>query len=82
MAELILVSFFSRQKKNDFFEPYLIFFEKNIALLDNVRIRIENAHFSIKDLAQVTVRDPQTLLVTVHDPDVSSKSKKYVKRKI
>lgn len=42
-----------------------------IALLDNVRVRIEHSHFSLKDLAQVTVRDPQTLLVTVHDSDVS-----------
>lgn len=44
-----------------------------VALLDNVRVRIEHSHFSLKDLAQVTVRDPQTLLVTVHDPDVSSR---------
>lgn len=42
-----------------------------VALLDNVRVRIEHSHFSLKDLAQVTVRDPQTLLVTVHDSDVS-----------
>lgn len=42
-----------------------------VALLDNVRVRIEHSHFSLKDLAQVTVRDPQTLLVTVHDADVS-----------
>lgn len=43
-----------------------------VALLDNVRVRIEHSHFSLKDLAQVTVRDPQTLLVTVHDADVSA----------
>lgn len=47
--------------------------------MDNVRIRIENANFSIKDVAQVTVRDPQTLLVTVHDPDVSCNVKKKEK---
>lgn len=39
--------------------------------MDNVRVRIEHSHFSLKDLAQVTIRDPQTLLVTVHDGDVS-----------
>lgn len=42
-----------------------------LALLDNVRVRIEHSHFPLKDLAQVTIRDPQTLLVTVHDADVS-----------
>ncbi|KAI9364782.1 ribosome recycling factor domain-containing protein [Pilaira anomala] len=51
----------------------------NPSLLDNVRIRIENAHFSIKDLAQVTVRDPQTLLVTVHDPDYTSAVDKSIR---
>jgi ribosome recycling factor len=42
-----------------------------LALLDKVRVHIEHSHFALKDLAQVTVRDPQTLLVAVHDNDVS-----------
>ncbi|KAI8972749.1 ribosome recycling factor domain-containing protein [Pilobolus umbonatus] len=51
----------------------------NPALLDSVRVRIENSHFSLKDLAQVTVRDPQTLLITVHDPDYLSAVDKSVR---
>ncbi|KAG0190598.1 hypothetical protein DFQ28_001805 [Apophysomyces sp. BC1034] len=34
----------------------------NPALLDTVRVRIENANYSLRDLAQVTIRDPQTLM--------------------
>ncbi|KAG0170491.1 hypothetical protein DFQ30_002404 [Apophysomyces sp. BC1015] len=44
----------------------------NPALLDTVRVRIENANYSLRDLAQVTIRDPQTLMVTVHDSDYLS----------
>ncbi|CAO3615662.1 unnamed protein product [Mucor hiemalis] len=51
----------------------------NPSLLDNVRVRIEHSHFSLKDLAQVTVRDPQTLLVTVHDPDYTSAVDKSIR---
>ncbi|CEP07982.1 hypothetical protein [Parasitella parasitica] len=51
----------------------------NPSLLDNVRVRIEHSHFSLKDLAQVTVRDPQTLLVTVHDADYTSAVDKSIR---
>ncbi|CAO0800172.1 unnamed protein product [Mucor circinelloides] len=51
----------------------------NPSLLDNVRVRIEHSHFSLKDLAQVTVRDPQTLLVTVHDADYMSAVDKSIR---
>lgn len=39
-------------------------------MLDSVKVRIENASYPLKDLAQVTVRDPQTLMVISHDEDV------------
>ncbi|KAI8972001.1 ribosome recycling factor domain-containing protein [Mycotypha africana] len=51
----------------------------NPALLDNVRVRIENSQFSLRDLAQITVRDPQTLLVTVHDNDYTSAVEKSIR---
>ncbi|ORX45127.1 ribosome recycling factor, partial [Hesseltinella vesiculosa] len=41
----------------------------NPALLDSIRIPIDGVTFSLHDLAQVAIRDPQTLLVTVHDPE-------------
>ncbi|KAI9269885.1 ribosome recycling factor domain-containing protein [Sporodiniella umbellata] len=41
----------------------------NPSLLDSVKVRIENTNFSLNDLAQVTVRDPQTLMVISHDED-------------
>ncbi|KAI9315835.1 ribosome recycling factor domain-containing protein [Dichotomocladium elegans] len=41
----------------------------NPAILDNVRVRIDNTNFALRDLAQVTIRDPQTLLVSVHDAE-------------
>ncbi|KAI9483986.1 MAG: ribosome recycling factor domain-containing protein [Benjaminiella poitrasii] len=49
------------------------------SLLDNVRIRIEHSHYPIKDLAQITVRDPQTLIVTVHDSDYISAVDKSIR---
>lgn len=42
-----------------------------IAVLDNVRVRIEGSSYALRDLAQVSIRDPQTLLVAVHDAEVS-----------
>ncbi|KAI8636006.1 ribosome recycling factor domain-containing protein [Parasitella parasitica] len=51
----------------------------NPSLLDNVRVRIEHSHFPLKDLAQVTIRDPQTLLVTVHDADYMSAVDKSIR---
>lgn len=48
---------------------YLLFFLK--ALLDAVKVNIEHSNFPLRDLAQITVRDPQTLMVMVHDTDVS-----------
>lgn len=41
------------------------------ALLDAVKVNIEHSNFPLRDLAQITVRDPQTLMVMVHDTDVS-----------
>ncbi|KAI8336934.1 ribosome recycling factor domain-containing protein [Chlamydoabsidia padenii] len=41
----------------------------NPALLDPVRVHIDDVNFLLRDLAQVTIRDPQTLLVTVHDSE-------------
>ena len=41
-----------------------------LAVLDNVRVRIEGSSYSLRDLAQVSIRDPQTLLVAVHDAEV------------
>ncbi|KAI8071606.1 ribosome recycling factor domain-containing protein [Gongronella butleri] len=41
----------------------------NPALLDPIRVPVEGTTFSLRDLAQVTIRDPQTLLVTVHDAE-------------
>ncbi|KAI8377368.1 ribosome recycling factor-domain-containing protein [Blakeslea trispora] len=49
------------------------------SLLDNVRVRIESSHFSLKDLAQVTIRDPQTLMVTVHDSDYAAAVEKSIR---
>ncbi|KAI7904345.1 ribosome recycling factor domain-containing protein [Cokeromyces recurvatus] len=49
------------------------------SLLDNVRVRIENSHYPIKDLAQITVRDPQTLIVTVHDGEYISAVDKSIR---
>ncbi|KAI8327676.1 ribosome recycling factor domain-containing protein [Choanephora cucurbitarum] len=51
----------------------------NPSLLDNVRVRIESSHFSLKDLAQVTIRDPQTLMVTVHDADYAAAVEKSIR---
>lgn len=41
-----------------------------IAVLDHVRVRIEGSSYALRDLAQVSIRDPQTLLVAVHDAEV------------
>ncbi|KAI9497408.1 ribosome recycling factor domain-containing protein [Zychaea mexicana] len=41
----------------------------NPAILDSVRVRIDGSNYSLRDLAQVTIRDPQTLLVSVHDSE-------------
>lgn len=46
-------------------------FQWLIAVLDNVRVRIEGSSYALRDLAQVSIRDPQTLLVAVHDAEVS-----------
>ncbi|KAF7726708.1 hypothetical protein EC973_008482 [Apophysomyces ossiformis] len=51
----------------------------NPALLDTVRVRIDNSNYSLRDLAQVTIRDPQTLLVTVHDSDLLSSVDKGIR---
>ncbi|RCH99977.1 hypothetical protein CU098_011539 [Rhizopus stolonifer] len=51
----------------------------NPSLLDKVRVHIEHSHFALKDLAQVTVRDPQTLMVTVHDSDYTSAVDKSIR---
>ncbi|KAI8890565.1 ribosome recycling factor [Backusella circina FSU 941] len=51
----------------------------NPSLLDKVRVHIEHSHFALKDLAQVTVRDPQTLLVAVHDNDYLSAVDKSIR---
>ena len=51
----------------------------NIAILDSVRVRIDGSTFQLRDLAQVTIRDPQTLLVIVHDSEVCSFNEKMGK---
>ncbi|KAI8377495.1 ribosome recycling factor domain-containing protein [Radiomyces spectabilis] len=51
----------------------------NPALLDNVRVRIETSNYPLRDLAQITIRDPQTLLVTVHDADYLSAVDKSIR---
>lgn len=48
------------------------------ALLDKVTVRIENMNLSLRDLAQVTIRDPQTLLVAVYDPEVHTTTRHWV----
>ncbi|CAO3684670.1 unnamed protein product [Rhizopus stolonifer] len=49
------------------------------SLLDSVKVRIENTNFPLKDLAQVTVRDPQTLMVISHDEDYVSSIDKAIR---
>ena len=50
---------------------YLLFFFLLKALFDAEKDNIEQSKFPLRDLAQITVRDPQTLMVMVHDTDVS-----------
>ncbi|KAG1049141.1 hypothetical protein G6F43_008513 [Rhizopus delemar] len=49
------------------------------SLLDSVKVRIENTSYPLKDLAQVTVRDPQTLMVISHDEDYVSSIDKAIR---
>ncbi|ORY98914.1 ribosome recycling factor domain-containing protein [Syncephalastrum racemosum] len=51
----------------------------NPALLDKVIVRVENMNLSLRDLAQVTIRDPQTLLVAVYDPEYRSEVEKAIR---
>ncbi|KAI7865431.1 ribosome recycling factor domain-containing protein [Spinellus fusiger] len=51
----------------------------NPALLDSVRVHIETETYGLRDLAQVTIRDPQTLQVTVHDTDYVSAIEKAIR---
>ncbi|CAO3599363.1 unnamed protein product [Absidia cylindrospora] len=51
----------------------------NPALLDTVRVYIEDVSFSLRDLAQVSIRDPQTLLVTVHDTEYQTAVDKSIR---
>ncbi|KAI9015331.1 ribosome recycling factor-domain-containing protein [Phycomyces nitens] len=51
----------------------------NPAMLDSVRVRIETESYSLRDLAQVTIRDSQTLVVTVHDTDYLSAVEKSIR---
>ncbi|CAO3647639.1 unnamed protein product [Cunninghamella echinulata] len=39
----------------------------NPALLDTVRVQIDNSTIPLREISQITIRDPQTLLVSVHD---------------
>ncbi|CAO3629726.1 unnamed protein product [Cunninghamella blakesleeana] len=39
----------------------------NPALLDTVRVQIDNLTIPLRELSQITIRDPQTLLVSIHD---------------
>ncbi|KAI9302696.1 ribosome recycling factor domain-containing protein [Cunninghamella echinulata] len=39
----------------------------NPALLDTVRVQIDDSTIPLRELSQITIRDPQTLLVSVHD---------------
>ncbi|CDH56094.1 ribosome recycling factor [Lichtheimia corymbifera JMRC:FSU:9682] len=51
----------------------------NPAVLDNVRVRIEGSSYALRDLAQVSIRDPQTLLVAVHDAEFRSAVDKSIR---
>ncbi|KAI7859955.1 ribosome recycling factor domain-containing protein [Circinella umbellata] len=51
----------------------------NPAILDSVRVRIDGSNYSLRDLAQVTIRDPQTLLVSVHDSEFRSAVDKSIR---
>ncbi|KAI8140909.1 ribosome recycling factor domain-containing protein [Fennellomyces sp. T-0311] len=51
----------------------------NPAILDSVRVRIDGSTFHLRDLAQVTIRDPQTLLVSVHDSEFRSAVDKSIR---
>ncbi|KAI8079957.1 ribosome recycling factor domain-containing protein [Halteromyces radiatus] len=51
----------------------------NPALLDTVRVNIEDTNFPLRDLAQVTIRDPQTLLVSVHDTEYQTAVDKSIR---
>jgi len=42
----------------------------NPAILDPVTMTIEDSNVALKDVAQVTIRDAQTLLVSVHDTEL------------
>ncbi|KAL1926919.1 hypothetical protein VTP01DRAFT_5249 [Rhizomucor pusillus] len=51
----------------------------NPALLDGVRVKIDGSMYPLRDLAQVTIKDAQTLLVAVHDPDFRSDVDKSIR---
>jgi len=41
----------------------------NPALLEGVSVSIEQSHVPLHHITQITVKDPQTLLVILHEPD-------------
>jgi len=41
----------------------------NPALLEGVSVNIENSHAPLHHITQITIKDPQTLLVILHEPD-------------
>ncbi|SAL96809.1 hypothetical protein [Absidia glauca] len=54
----------------------------NPAILDTVRVHIEDVSFSLRDLAQVTIRDPQTLLSVLTTFDFAEKYQAIVDKSI
>ena len=46
------------------------FNNKILAILDSVKVPFKDNSASLKDIAQVIVKDPQTLLVHVHEEEV------------
>ncbi|CAG8615767.1 6276_t:CDS:2 [Ambispora leptoticha] len=42
----------------------------NPAILDSVTVPYQGGHASLQDLAQVTIKDPQNLMLNVHDEEL------------
>ncbi|KAI8575123.1 hypothetical protein K450DRAFT_181276 [Umbelopsis ramanniana AG] len=51
----------------------------NPALLEGVSVSIEQSHVPLHHITQITVKDPQTLLVILHEPDYLSPVEKAIR---
>ncbi|KAF9583116.1 hypothetical protein BGW38_010221 [Lunasporangiospora selenospora] len=51
----------------------------NPAILDPVMVRVEGKMVPLRDLAQVAIKDAKTLMVNVHDPELTSAIEKAIR---